>query len=420
MRDVGSSEALCVFLSDAYLKSPNCMYELMVAWQRSKDDPGLFRKRVKIWVMRESVSISTIEDRLTYTAHWKSESERIAPLIKEFAASGLSPTDLKLYRRIQEFASNVSDILSFVADTLSPQSMVEFKEWAAEFLPHVSAGLDGEELGDLFELTSSEIDAVLGSSQVLREFLTSSAPGLLESNSAGTHLATGVRAGAADVCDKLRMVKQHLRDFRGTREDWKSLELFVGGLIVLAVNSDWLRSQCDVRGVISYPGRLDTIPLGSGRSACLIPVLTAAIARSHARLAHVFGEPNGRYLTVDPPRVSRGVLTVDKAIELKLHFIDYILGANVEFDRADVTQVEEIFAMTQKVMKFAASEERDPYFATSAAYQKLETVLRDELRVDELLLLFPKGSGRTDEVIADPIFLFSYAYEIFQTIKQHL
>ena len=32
MRSIGASDFLCVFLSDGYLHSPNCMYELLVAW----------------------------------------------------------------------------------------------------------------------------------------------------------------------------------------------------------------------------------------------------------------------------------------------------------------------------------------------------------------------------------------------------
>ncbi len=58
MRDLGASEFLCVFLSDGYLKSPNCMYELLVAWQRSMDNPKDFRRRVKVWVMPGSAVVS--------------------------------------------------------------------------------------------------------------------------------------------------------------------------------------------------------------------------------------------------------------------------------------------------------------------------------------------------------------------------
>lgn len=420
MKDVGSSEALCVFLSDAYLKSPNCMYELLIAWQRTRDDPESFRKRVKVWVMPGTVSIYTLEDRLTYTEHWNAESKRIAPLVKKHATSGLSSSELANFRKVQQIASDVSEILTFVADSLSPKSVDEFKQWVTESLPPETPVLDDQELEELFDATAMEIEQVIAQSKTLREFLASAAPGLLECNSTGTHLAKGVRSGGVDVCEMLKKIKLGLRQFHGTSDDWTRLELFVGGLVVSSVNREWVRQQSEIQSAISYPGKLDTIPLGGGRSACLIPVLTAAIARTHARLAHVFGEPNERHLTIEPPKVSRGVLTADKTTELKLHFIHYILGPDVEFDRTDPEHVDELFQMTQKALSYASTEARDPFFATSPAYQKLETVLREELHLADLLLLFPKGAGKTDELIPDPVFLFGHAFEIFQTIKLHL
>jgi len=78
MWDVGASNFLCVFLSDSYLRSPNCMYELLVAWQRSRDNANEFRERVKIWVMPGLKDISDLENRAPYLAYWGTkESEKV-------------------------------------------------------------------------------------------------------------------------------------------------------------------------------------------------------------------------------------------------------------------------------------------------------------------------------------------------------
>ena len=53
------------------------------AWQRSTDNPDEFRKRVKVWVIPESVSIHSLEKRLQYTEHWNSERNRAVPLIEK-------------------------------------------------------------------------------------------------------------------------------------------------------------------------------------------------------------------------------------------------------------------------------------------------------------------------------------------------
>lgn len=134
MRSIGASDFLCVFLSEAYLKSPNCMYELLIAWQCSKDNPEQFRSRVKVWVMR-GVGISQVENRLAFLEHWKAERDRVVPLIEKHATDGLAPAELETFRRTQQIAEHVNEMLLFFADTLSPQSVDEFRNWVGEQFP---------------------------------------------------------------------------------------------------------------------------------------------------------------------------------------------------------------------------------------------------------------------------------------------
>lgn len=139
MRSVGASDFLCVFLSDAYLRSPNCMYELLIAWQRSKDNPDEFRQRVKVWVMPGAESIRDLTSRLQYLKHWLSEKERVEPLIKEYSTQGLAPGTLDEFTRIKEIGGNVDAILQFCAGHLSPGSAEEFQAWIATQLPEAPA-----------------------------------------------------------------------------------------------------------------------------------------------------------------------------------------------------------------------------------------------------------------------------------------
>ena len=46
--DIGKSGYLCVFLSEAYLKSHNCMYELFVARMKAYGNDDEFTSRVRI------------------------------------------------------------------------------------------------------------------------------------------------------------------------------------------------------------------------------------------------------------------------------------------------------------------------------------------------------------------------------------
>ncbi len=135
MVGLGASDFLCVFLSDAYLRSPNCMYELLVAWNRSKAEPDKLRQRVKVWAMPGSASIASIANRLEYTKYWRSERDKVGASIEELATDGLGPADLEEFRRIKAFAEHVNGMLSFFADTLSPYSLENYRDWIHSQLP---------------------------------------------------------------------------------------------------------------------------------------------------------------------------------------------------------------------------------------------------------------------------------------------
>ena len=79
--------------------------------------------------MPNSVSIHKPENRLPYTAHWRAESDRVLPLIAQYAVD--APGEVIAYRRIRDIAQNVNDMLVFFSDLLSPGSADEFQKWIA-------------------------------------------------------------------------------------------------------------------------------------------------------------------------------------------------------------------------------------------------------------------------------------------------
>ena len=101
MEAVGSSDILCVFLTDAYLKSPNCMYELTVAWQRT-GSPEAFRKRVLVWIGPDAQGILKAAQRAGYSKYWSDQ------------VSQASPDDLY---RLKSIDAAVDQMLRTIADT---------------------------------------------------------------------------------------------------------------------------------------------------------------------------------------------------------------------------------------------------------------------------------------------------------------
>ena len=96
------------------------MDELLIAWQKSKDEPADFRRRVKVWVMPGAEGIYKTETRIVYVRYWKSERDRLAVIIQEMATDGLSAAEWETFRRVKQFAEHVDEMLCFFADTLSP------------------------------------------------------------------------------------------------------------------------------------------------------------------------------------------------------------------------------------------------------------------------------------------------------------
>jgi hypothetical protein len=134
MRQIGNSDLIFVFLSDAYLKSPNCMYELLVIWQSSGDQTDRFLDRIRVFTM-PGTRIHSIQDRMKYATYWKEQRDKTEQLIKKSGIGGLGPTDLKNWRHVCAFAGNVNEMLANIVDVLQASDFDEYFDAAtAELL----------------------------------------------------------------------------------------------------------------------------------------------------------------------------------------------------------------------------------------------------------------------------------------------
>lgn len=117
MRTIAASDVVYVFLSDAYLRSPNCMYELLLIWRGSQDDPDRFHKQIRV-IPIVGTKIQTISGRLEYAAYWKKQRDDIRGIIEQHGVDVLGASDLNNWKRIQDFAHNVNEMLSQINDIL--------------------------------------------------------------------------------------------------------------------------------------------------------------------------------------------------------------------------------------------------------------------------------------------------------------
>ena len=421
-RSIGAADFLCVFLSDDYLRSKNCMYELLVAWQRSRDDADGFRRRVKVWIMPGTSPIHQVGTRISWLKHWEDEFEEVEPFLKEHAASKLSTDSIAEIRRTGEIADNIDAILAFVANTLSAGNAAEYETWIRQEFPH-AGGTDDRDLTVVFERTASEIERILNRNSVVRDFLMRNAQGLVVQTASGWQLDPSVRRREYDVCPHLKAVKEALPGLTGaSRGDFDDLEQIIGGIVVMAIDPAWVLQQRDTMrsGVTVFPGVGDTVPVGAGVKANFLHVVASALADGYARLHKVFGDlpPAGDERCVPSPGMESGaVLEVDEHTMLKMHFIRYILGPDVSVDRTNPDDVERRFKQVRDIVSFALSEAREPYWGGGVAFRKLSGTIKDVLKLSDLLLIFPSGSDSEDEILAQSMFVLKHLHHIFSAIK---
>jgi internalin A len=122
MQRLGAGDRVFVILSDKYLKSAFCMYELMEVWRNSKMADEEFRRRIRTFRL-PGVEITTPLDRARHAVFWKQQFNELDTLVREHGPTVLGEMDFKRYKLMQDFAHRVGDVLALIADTLQPTDL---------------------------------------------------------------------------------------------------------------------------------------------------------------------------------------------------------------------------------------------------------------------------------------------------------
>jgi internalin A len=126
MREIGRGARVLVLLSDPYLRSPNCMRELLHLYHRHLENAHDLRKHVLPLILDADLT-STAKQRLGYVKFWK---QRLIELKEETA--GLDPVEcLPTHHEmamIEEFRLKTEDMLIFLDDILMPRGIPYLSE----------------------------------------------------------------------------------------------------------------------------------------------------------------------------------------------------------------------------------------------------------------------------------------------------
>jgi internalin A len=134
MDRIGEGDLVYVFLSDKYLKSPFCMYELHAIWRNSRTDEGEFQRRVRLYRLSDA-NIWTPLDRAKYARYWWETYQSLDKEIKETTGVLLGDEDQKAFRLMAKFALDIGNILYPFANRLQPKTFDQFLQYGFEGLP---------------------------------------------------------------------------------------------------------------------------------------------------------------------------------------------------------------------------------------------------------------------------------------------
>lgn len=114
MEELGASANIIVAISDRYLKSEYCMYELHKAYEQSNSD--LNNLRHKIYPIRvETVALKDPTVLGTYFEHWEQLETQWAALVAKHSKR-ITAAQQAQYTRIKSIAGKLGDLLEFLSD----------------------------------------------------------------------------------------------------------------------------------------------------------------------------------------------------------------------------------------------------------------------------------------------------------------
>ncbi|MCA9064222.1 MAG: toll/interleukin-1 receptor domain-containing protein [Planctomycetaceae bacterium] len=419
MRDIGRSGYLCVFLSDAYLKSPNCMYELLIAFQHDRDNLDRLAERLNIWQMPGMPKIAIPPDREPIILEWKTVRQRYEESLQRLGPEERSSESQRQYDDVRDIHQNVDLILTFATTHRSPRTWDEFADWMIrKYGGNETAPMDAK---DVFTNILRELDSVLERHTPVAELLSKCLPGEVVSAGGRFVLKRDLFVGDEPwngLVQGLRCVVDSMHSLQGNAGDWRALGEVCSGLTVLGINRDWIARQRSLARQLcaDFPADQDVIEIGDGTQVNLLYLVACALADGIARLDEVFGEPpvDGRRIP-SLPVVGRGITPDDKLREIKVHLIWAVLPK--EEIQQDEKRLETQFNRVRQIIDIAFNDDHRPYHATGDEFQKHYEQIRQNLQLKDLLLIFPNGED-PGTMLVEYVRVLQLLNRISETIKQ--
>jgi hypothetical protein len=137
MEKIGEGDRVFIFLSDKYLHSPYCMFELFEIWSNNRQDKAKFLSHVRFFAI-DSAKIGKPDEWLKYTEFWQQERDILKQAIDRVGWRDAGEEATKRFRNMDTFAGKVSDILALFADVVQPRTFEDFLTYGFDDPPEAA------------------------------------------------------------------------------------------------------------------------------------------------------------------------------------------------------------------------------------------------------------------------------------------
>ena len=125
----GRGNRVFVVLSNKYLKSPYCMYELYELWVNCRQDDNEFLSHIRVYTLPDA-EIWTPLERAECAEYWENEYVNLERKLKH-----LGESDFRKYRCMKSFSHHIGEILATVTDILQPRNFEELEKYGFSDIP---------------------------------------------------------------------------------------------------------------------------------------------------------------------------------------------------------------------------------------------------------------------------------------------
>jgi len=442
-------DRVAVFLSEDYLKSPNCTFELVTLWEKCGRNESDFFKKVRVWIMSEaafrlnSAAIDLIEK------HWEKEAKKLAEGVqKRIKKKRVVTAKTKEMEGIERISRELPDLLGRIAGRLSPQNGDAFSDWIASEFPNDGVSgrtpTSGPPLGkeqtsgpgkpasppvgppppleEIFPGICRLVDGVLEKSPSLATFLGEAFRDVLETRGNSTRLRrlpAGERSRYAEAIGKLA---QWARRRPRVEVDARDLADVVGGVAVLTLDPAWVlvRRKTLSEETIKVPGREQRLSLADGQTADFLHLVVQGLIDGAAQLKTLFGDGSKRRIQKPISTSLRGVGEAGLIPAAKRYIIAATRPSTADFDKLEEDQLEQEYENSRKVLERARNTELDPYSCSDPDTVGILGPYREKLKLNDLVLILPAGADSEAAIVGDHINLMSDLKLIFDHLKPHI